>query len=55
MMAPAPLSHQVPRALQAFQTAKKELPSLQLDKVTFGTLINDLTRPYGDVIASNDL
>ncbi|KOO33769.1 pentatricopeptide repeat-containing [Chrysochromulina tobinii] len=37
----------VPRALQAFQTAKKELPSLQLDKVTFGTLINGLTRPYG--------
>ena len=46
-MAPAPLSPQVPRALQAFQTAKKELPSLQLDKVTFGTLINGLTRPYG--------
>ena len=47
MMAPAPLSPQVQRALQAFQTAKKELPSLQLDKVTFGTLINGLTRAYG--------
>ena len=51
-MAPAPLSPQVPRALQAFQTAKKELPSLQLDKVSFGTLING---QLSDVIASNDL
>ena len=49
---PLPSPHQVPRALQAFQTAKKELPSLQLDKVTFGTLING---QLSDVIASNDL
>jgi len=32
------------RALQAFQRAKVDLPALRFDTVTFGTLINGLTR-----------
>ena len=36
------------RALQAFQNTKAEQPNLVLDKVTFGTLINGLTRAHGE-------
>jgi len=32
-------------AMQAFQMAKKSLPSVSLDRVTFGTLISGLTGP----------